>query len=74
MTRKATFESRMARLEAVVGELQQDGVELARALILFEEGVACLRAANEELARAEATVERLVEREDGSFELSEWGG
>lgn len=66
-----SFEQRLRRLETIVQELASDKVELARALALFEEGVECLRAASEELSRAEAQVQRLVEREDGSFELTD---
>jgi exodeoxyribonuclease VII small subunit len=69
-----TFEARLARLEAIVAELEGDGVELARALTLFEEGVECLRAATGELATAEAQVRSLVERTDGSFDLPEFRG
>ena len=69
-----TFEERMARLEVIVGELEGDELELARALKLFEEGVECLRTASADLAQAEAKVRSLVERVDGSFELPEFGG
>jgi exodeoxyribonuclease VII small subunit len=69
-----TFESRLARLEAIVGELEGDDVELARALKLFEEGVECLRAASGELAKAEIQVRALIERTDGSFDLPEFRG
>ena len=63
------FEQRLARLEAIAAELEGGGVELARALTLFEEGVECLRAAAAELAQAETRVQRLVERADGSFDV-----
>ena len=69
-----TFEARLARLEAIVGELEGDSVELARALSLFEEGVECLRLASDELAQTEAQVKALVERLDGSFDLPEFRG
>lgn len=69
-----TFEERVARLEAIVSELEGDDVPLARALALFEEGVACLRDASTELAGAEARVQKLVERDDGTFDLSDFGG
>ena len=68
-----TFEQRMSRLEEIAGELEADGVELTRALALFEEGIECLRAAADELARAEARVQRLVERTDGSFDIVDTG-
>ena len=67
------FEATLARLQEIVGELEGDGVDLDRALRLFEEGVERLRTASGELARAEATVKLLVERTDGSFELPELG-
>ena len=69
-----TFEERVARLEAIVAELEADDVPLARALALFEEGVACLRDASAELAGAEARVQKLVERDDGTFDLADFGG
>lgn len=64
-----TFEDRLARLEEIAAELEGDGVDLARALALFEEGIEGLRAATKELSRAEAKVQRLVERADGSFDV-----
>ena len=64
-----TFEERMARLEAIAGQLEGQGLELDRALALFEEGIETLRGAAKELATAEAKVQRLVERADGSFDV-----
>ena len=66
-----SFEKRLQRLEAIVGELEGDTLDLARALALFEEGIACLRDATAELGKAEAQVQRLVEREDGTFEVAD---
>ena len=71
---RPTFESRLARLDEIVRELEGETVELARALQLFEEGVECLRGASEELERAEAQVRTLTERADGTFGLSRTGG
>ena len=62
-----TFEERLARLEAIASELEGDDLELAKALALFEEGIENLRAASEELAKADVRVQRLVERVDGTF-------
>lgn len=64
-----TFEQRMARLEAIASQLEGQGLDLDRALTLFEEGIETLRAAAQELATAEAKVQRLVERVDGSFDV-----
>jgi len=66
-----TFEQRLARLEEIAAELDGEQLELSRALELFEEGIENLRAASEDVARAEARVQRLVERADGSFDLDE---
>jgi exodeoxyribonuclease VII small subunit len=66
-----SFEQRLKRLEQIVGELESDQIDLERALALFEEGVACLRTASEELGKVEARVQRLVEKADGSFEVSD---
>lgn len=64
-----TFEERLQRLEAIAEELERDGVDLARALALFDEGIEHLRAAADDLANAEARVQRLVERADGTFDV-----
>jgi exodeoxyribonuclease VII small subunit len=69
-----TFEESLARLDAIVTELDSDALDLDRALRLFEEGVERLREASAELARAEAQVKLLVERSDGMFELPELRG
>ncbi|HEU4997000.1 MAG TPA: exodeoxyribonuclease VII small subunit [Gemmatimonadaceae bacterium] len=66
-----SFEKRLQRLEEIVSALESEEIELERALALFEEGVSCLRAATEELGKVEARVQRLVERADGSFEVSD---
>lgn len=64
-----TFEQQVARLEAIVAELSDSRLDLARALALFDEGVGLLRQSHEELAKVEGTLSRLIERADGSFEL-----
>lgn len=63
-----TFESSLARLEAIVTELNRDDVPLDRALTLFEEGIGHLKAASAELERAEGVLKMLVKKADGSFE------
>jgi exodeoxyribonuclease VII small subunit len=69
-----SFEETLARLESIVAELENDGLELESALRLFEEGVERLRAATSELTRAEAQVKSLVENADGTFDLPDLGG
>jgi exodeoxyribonuclease VII small subunit len=69
-----TFEHALNRLEAIVAELEGDRLDLGRALALFQEGLECMRSAAGQLAQVEAQVQRLVERADGSFELTDPGG
>jgi exodeoxyribonuclease VII small subunit len=66
-----TFEENLARLEAIVGELEGEGLPLDRALRLFEEGVERLRDASAQLSAAETRVRELVEQADGTFMLDE---
>ena len=62
-----SVEQRLARLEAIVERLEGEPLDLAEALALFEEGVACLRDAAGTLSEAEARVQRLTEEADGVF-------
>ena len=62
-----TLEQRLDRLESIVAELENEQIDLASALALFEEGVTCLRDAAGALAEAETRVKRLVELADGAF-------
>lgn len=66
-----TVEQHLARLEAIVAELESEHVDLASALALFEEGVVCLRAAAGTLSEAETRVKRLRELADGAFVVEE---
>jgi len=56
----ATLEGRLRRLEAIMGQLESDEVDLERALALFEEGVALVREAEAVLSRTELRVEELL--------------
>jgi exodeoxyribonuclease VII small subunit len=62
-----TVEQRLARLEAIVDRLEGEPLDLAEALALFEEGVACLREAAGTLSEAEARVQKLTELADGAL-------
>ena len=68
--RSSSFESELARLEAIVEELQDDSVQLDAALALFEEGVRRMRAVTARLADVESRVKLLTETDDG-FELDD---
>lgn len=64
-----TIEQSLARLDAIVEQLESEPLELAAALALFEEGVARLREAAGTLSEAEARVQRLTELADGAFDV-----
>jgi exodeoxyribonuclease VII small subunit len=70
----SSFETAIARLEALVEELERPDVPLDRALALFEEGIAHLRDASKDLARADAAVKVLVAKAGGVLQLDELNG
>jgi exodeoxyribonuclease VII small subunit len=61
----------LARLEEIVRKLEADDVELDAALVLFEEGVARLRAAREQLVAAELKVQAVLEEAGGDIRLTD---
>jgi len=61
----------LKRLEEIVRLLESDEPELDDALALFEEGVARLRQARDQLAQAELTVQRVLEQADGTIRLED---
>ena len=61
----------LARLEDIVRRLEADDVELDAALMLFEEGVARLRAARERLTAAELKVQAVLEDANGDIRLTD---
>jgi exodeoxyribonuclease VII small subunit len=67
-----SYESDIARIETIVGELERSEVPLDDALRLFEEGIERLRAASAALMQAEARVRKLIEDSDGGFTLADF--
>ena len=66
-----TFEENLQRLEQIAASLDRDDLSLEQALTLFEEGIAKLKAASAELAKAEGRVAKLVEKAEGVFEVTD---
>jgi exodeoxyribonuclease VII small subunit len=58
------FGQELERLEDIVRRLESEELDLDEALKLFEEGVERLRTMRERLSAAEATVRRVLRRED----------
>ncbi len=55
-----SFAHQLERLEEIVRQLEGQELDLDEALKLFEEGVERLRDARQRLARAEATVKKVL--------------
>ena len=55
-----SLEARLRRLEEIVAALDSDGLELEKALAMFEEGVGLVRGAEALLQKAELRVEELL--------------
>lgn len=64
--KKATFEEKISRLEAIVAALEKGDVQLADSLALFEEGTNLAAACTKELDLAEQKVVQLVKSADGT--------
>jgi exodeoxyribonuclease VII small subunit len=61
-----TFEKALARLEAIVDELEDGKLALEASIARFEEGVTLTRFLESELGRAQKRVEELVESAGGT--------
>ena len=64
----------LRRLEEIVRALEAEDGDLDRALALFEEGVARLKAARDRLTEAEAKVKRVLEDAAGTLSLTDFDG
>ncbi len=63
------FEQAMARLEAIVGELEKGDLPLDESLKIFEEGIRLSKNCLKVLEEAERRVEVLVQEKNGKKEL-----
>jgi exodeoxyribonuclease VII small subunit len=70
--RPMSYETDLARIENIVGELERSEIPLDDALRLFEEGIERLRTASSALMQAEARVRKLIEDTDGGFTLADF--
>ena len=65
--KRPSLKAELDRLEEIVRSLEDEDVDLDRALALFEEGVGRLKAARDLLQRSELTVKRVMEDADGTI-------
>ena len=68
MAAKKTFEENMARLEALVAQLERGDAPLSESLALFEEGAKLVSQCRKELDEAEQKVVKLRKGPDGEPE------
>ncbi|MCG3154044.1 MAG: Exodeoxyribonuclease 7 small subunit [bacterium] len=68
MSKKISFEEAMAKLDAIVQQLEQGQVPLEEAVKVFEEGVRLYRLCAGQLQEAEKKLQKLVKTEAG-FQL-----
>ena len=61
----------LRRLEDIVRMLESDETDLDQALLLFEEGVAKLRAARERLSEAELRIQKVLEDAAGQLRVED---
>ena len=65
MAAKKTFEENMARLEAIVAQLEKGDATLGDSMALFEEGTKLVNLCRKELDTAEQKVVKLLKGSDG---------
>jgi exodeoxyribonuclease VII small subunit len=58
--KSSSFEASLARLEAIVKELEGDGVDLERSVALFNEGRTLVKHCEDLLKKAETTLKTAV--------------
>ena len=61
------FEKNLARLDAIVHELEDTDLPLDRALVLYEEGMKLSEFCHKQLEEAEGRVEILVKKASGKM-------
>ena len=62
------FEEALARLEAIVAQLENGGLSLVESRVQFEEGMRLNKLCQAKLREAEQKIEKLVRKEDGNLE------
>jgi len=59
-----TFESKIARLEAIVSELESGNIELDKTIVLFKEGKTLARECDQLLKSAQEQIDRAMQGTD----------
>ena len=59
--KEINFQEELNRLEKIVNDIQQKEVPLEESMKMFEEGQKIIKTLSEELKKAEAKVEKIIE-------------
>jgi exodeoxyribonuclease VII small subunit len=73
LSKRQSFEEDMAKLEALVEELEQNELGLEESIKAFEEGMKLTRELMKSLEKAQERVRKLTRTEQGAFELEDFG-
>lgn len=65
------LQSELDKLETIVRDLEDENLDLDRAIAMFEEGVRHLRTARDLLSKSELTVRKVLEESDGSVRFDD---
>ena len=74
MSKRATFEDDMGKLEALVEKLEQNELPLEDSIKAFEEGMKLTGTLVKALEKAQERVRTLMKTEQGTFQLEAFGG
>ena len=74
MSKRATFEEDMGKLEALVEKLEQNELPLEDSIKAFEEGMKLAGTLMKTLEKAQERVKTLMKTEQGTFQLETFGG
>ena len=74
MSKRATFEDDMGKLEALVEKLEQNELPLEDSIKAFEEGMKLAGTLVKTLEKAQERVRMLTKTEQGTFALDAFGG
>lgn len=74
MSKRATFEEDMGKLEALVEKLEQNELPLEDSIKAFEQGMKLAGSLVKTLEKAQERVKTLMKTEQGTFELEAFGG
>lgn len=73
MSKRATFEEDMGKLEDLVERLEQNELPLEDSIKAFEEGMKLAGSLVKTLEKAQERVRKLTKTEQGTFELETFG-